>query len=258
MRFRVATLTVGVVLACVSFAARASAEGPSTVQGDADTATQTAVRAGSFLPLTLAPTVGNTAATVTGYGGYDSSRPSAVSGAIAEVRLWGPLALRGGTEYARDARFRPNIGVRAQLLHQSRHAFDASIGVFYRAEGFTEPEGEIETVVSVGRRLGDAMLIGNVAYGQDPEGNERDGELRLAIFGAPERWLLGVEGRARFAIGPQHTTTVEPAFDSIIGASALFRLGSLVVLAEAGPALVHLASQTRIGWTAIAGLGAAL
>ena len=39
----------------------------------------------------------------------------------------------------------------------------------YRAEGFNEPEGEIETVLSVGRRVGRTMLIGNVAYGQDPK-----------------------------------------------------------------------------------------
>jgi len=253
----IAVLTGG-ILVCLSFHARAGEEVPSMVQGDSDSATQAAVRAGAFLPLTLAPSVGGTAATVVGYGGYDSSRPAAVSSAIAEVALWGPLALRAGSEYGSDSRFRPTIGLRAQLLQQSRHAIDGSISVFYRAEGFNEPEGEIETFVSIGRRFGDSTLIGNIVYGQDPEGNERDGEVRLAAFHTRNRWLLGVEGRARFAIGAQHTAKVEPAFDSVVGAVTMLRLGPLAALAEAGPAVLNLANQTRVGWTAIAGLGAAL
>ena len=97
------------------------------------------------------------------------------------MRVWGPFAIRGGAEYSNVRKeARPTIGGRVQLLRQERHGVDGSLSVFYRPEGFTEPEGEIETFVSLGRRFDRISVLGNLVYGQDPEGNERDGELRFA------------------------------------------------------------------------------
>ena len=47
---------------------------------------------GHYLPLTLAPTVGGSAAVAAGYGGYDSARGTAAMISYAEVRVWGPIA----------------------------------------------------------------------------------------------------------------------------------------------------------------------
>src|SRR6185369_15996622 len=120
---------------------------------------------------TLAPRVGATAALAVGFAGYDGARSSPIGGATAEVRIWGPFALRGGAEYSTDRRAaRPTIGGRVQVLRQARHGVDGSLSVFYRPEGFTEPEGEIETFVSLGRRFNRLAVLGNLVYGQDPEG----------------------------------------------------------------------------------------
>ncbi len=59
---------------------------------------------------------------------------------------------------------------------------DGAVAVLYKAEGFNEPEGEIELVLSAGKRLGRTMLLANLAYGQDPEARERDGEVRAAAL----------------------------------------------------------------------------
>src|SRR5262245_11512908 len=134
---------------------------------------RTAVRDGALLPSTLAPRVGATAAIAYGFAGYDGARSSAIGGATAEVRVWGPFALRGGAEYSTERKeARPAIGGRVQLLRQERHGIDGSFSVFYRPEGFTEPEGEIESFVSLGRSFERISVLGNLVYGQGAEGKE--------------------------------------------------------------------------------------
>jgi hypothetical protein len=99
----------------------------------------------------------------------------------------------GGAAYSNaSSRMRPNIGARVQLLRQDAHSIDGALGVSFKTEDFTEPEGEIEVATSIGRQLGPVYLMGNLPYGQDPEGNERDGELRAALFGRRGRFPSGV------------------------------------------------------------------
>src|SRR4051812_38343912 len=109
--------------------------------------------AGTFLPLTHAPALGS-AASAAGAGGYDSARGTALLEAFAEARLWGPIAARAGAVYTSgDQRLRPSVGGRVQLLREGEHGADASVGVFYRPEGLTEPEGELEAVLAGARHL---------------------------------------------------------------------------------------------------------
>jgi hypothetical protein len=217
-----------------------------------------AAREGLFLPSTLAANVGVVPAFVSAYSGYDGARRALVASATAEIRLWGPVALRGGSEYSANGnRPRPTVGLRGQLLHQQIHGIDGTASVFYRAEGFTEPEGEIETVLSFGRRFDRTALFGNLVYGQDPEGNERDGEIRLALLRSYSRWTIGIDSRLRIAIGPQHTrqTVAEPSFDMLAGPVATVALGPMAVFAEAGPSLIKVANQISVGVAGVGGVG---
>jgi hypothetical protein len=217
-----------------------------------------AVRGGALLPSTLAPRVGAVGAIAFGFAGYDGARSSPVGSATAEARIWGPFALRGGAEYS-DVRkqLRPTIGGRVQLLRQERHGIDGSLGVFYRPEGFTEPEGEIESFISLGHRFDRFAILGNLVYGQDPEGNERDGELRFAALVAAGRWTFGLDSRARFALGTQRSATAqaEPKFDLLAGPTAGAVVGPLAFFAEAGPSVVRLTGNTSTGLAALAGVG---
>jgi hypothetical protein len=218
----------------------------------------TAVRDGALLPSTLAPRVGATGALAFGFGGYDGARSAPIGSATAEVRVWGPFAIRGGAEYSSIRREpRPTIGGRVQLLHQAKHGVDGSLSVFYRPEGFTEPEGEIETFVSVGRRFERVSVFGNLVYGQDPEGNERDGEVRFASLYAVGRWAFGLDSRLRFAIGTQRSAMAmaEPKFDLLAGPLAAATVGPVAFFAQAGPSVLRVTNSTSTGVAALAGVG---
>jgi hypothetical protein len=218
----------------------------------------TAVREGALLPATLAPRVGAQGAIAFGFAGYDGARSSPIGGATAEVRIWGPFAIRGGAEYSTDRRAaRPTIGGRVQFLRQDRHGIDGSLSIFYRPEGFTEPEGEIETFVSVGRRFERVSVMGNLVYGQDPEGNERDAELRFASLYGVGRWSLGLDSRVRFAIGTQKSANAqaEPKFDLLAGPLAAATVGPIALFAQAGPSVLKITGATSVGVAALGGLG---
>jgi hypothetical protein len=218
---------------------------------------------GLFLPTTLAPRVGSNAAFGSALAGYDGARGKPLVGLTAEVRLLGPVALRAEVAYAGEGGggARPSVGLRAQLLRQAAHGVDGALSVFYRPEGFTEPEGEIETFASLARRFERVSIVGNLVYGQDPEGNERDGEVRAALLhhGLGPRLLLGFDSRVRFAIGAQHVAAskAEPRFDLLAGPIATVVAGPVALFAEAGPSLLKLGAETQKGVVALGGVGTA-
>jgi len=216
---------------------------------------------GAFLPQTLAARVGSVPVFAYGSGGYDSSRRGPLIDSAVEAHVWGPFALRFQAAYSNDTdRMRPSVAGRVQLLKQERHGVDGAVTVFFKTEGFTEAEGEIETVASIARRFQWITLLGGLAYGQDPEGNERDGEVRAAAF-HQGRWLMvGLDSRVRFALGTQHgrAATTEPVFDFMGGPVATVAAGPVAIFAHAGPTAFELAnSSARVGVAALAGLGAA-
>jgi hypothetical protein len=221
----------------------------------------TAAADGAFLPQTLSARIGRVPVFAFGSGGYDSSRTGPLADSAVEVEIWGPFAIRAQTTYSNDtARMRPSIAGRVQLLRQERHGVDGALTVFFKTEGFTETEGEIETFASVGHRFENLSLIGNLVYGQDPEGNERDGEVRAAAFHQTGRFVLGLDSRVRFAIGTQHgrAATTEPKFDFVGGPVATVAAGPIGVFAEVGPSAFQLAGNPlRAGVVVVAGLGAA-
>jgi hypothetical protein len=223
--------------------------------------TTRAVEEGAFLPMTLAPRVGSTAGFAAGFAGYDSAAKSGRFESLAEVHLWGPLSLRGGAAYsAASDRMRPNIGARLQLLRQEAHGLDGAVAVFYKAEGFNEPEGEIETVLSAGARFGATAVAANLTYGQDPEGNERDGEVRAAVFRCWRALSVGLDARGRFALGEQGiaATLREPHLDASALPFASVVTGPVALFAEAGVSALRFANaDLAVGVTALGGVGAA-
>jgi hypothetical protein len=246
-----------VALLVPSLAAAQEAEVEHEIVPPADVTT--VARSGAFLASTLSPQVGAVPALVSGYGGYDTAHKTAIGTVVTEVRLWGPIAIRGGVEYSPIRNQpRPTIGGRVQLLRQERHGVDGAVSVFYRPEGFTEPEGEIETYASIGRRFDRVTLLGNLVYGQDPEGNERDGEVRVGSLYSAGRFTLGLDGRFRFALGTQRGTmaAAEPKVDLLAGPVAMATVGPFLLFAEAGPSLLKVTGATSVGVAGLGGVGA--
>jgi hypothetical protein len=220
-------------------------------------ATRNSAGTGAFLPFTLAATVEKQAAVGSAIGGYDGAHGAGVFEAAAEVRVWGPVALRGGAVYASTSdRLRPSLGARVQALRESRHGVDGAVGVAYRPEGFTEPEGELEAVFSLGSHLGATYLLGNLAYGQDPEGNERDGEVRLAALHPVGPLFLGGDARARFDLGSAAAKN-EARLDAVVGPMASVVVGPVSLLVQGGASALKLrGAPTRIGALVLGGVGA--
>lgn len=218
---------------------------------------------GGYLPLSLSPRVEASRVLAAGFGGYDSAKKSAAMRSFAEARVYRTLALRIGARLAEGSqRVRPSVGARAQLLSEQEHGVALGVALFYQAEGFTEPEGEIETTLSVGRRFGRVLLLGSLSYGQDPEGNERDGEVSVAGLARLAPWAhLGLDGRGRFDLGSNRAKlalTNEPTFDVDAGPVLQLALGPLALSAHAGVSVFErVDEQTQLGLVALAGLGTA-
>jgi hypothetical protein len=179
---------------------------------------------------------------IIGAGGYDTASSAPVFDSAAEAKLLRPLVLRVGVDYSGDQRrMRPSVGARLQLLRQEAHGVDASLTSLFKTEGFDETEGEIETTFAIGRRFESVYALANAAYGQDPEGNERDAELRLAGYHGQGRLVWGIEARGRSAIGQQHamSSATEPRLDATVWPLALVSFGSLAFFGEAGPSAVR-------------------
>jgi hypothetical protein len=216
---------------------------------------ETSASQGRFLSLTHAATVGPQPAFAAASGGYDGARSAALFEATVEARVWGPIALRGAAVYSPDLkRVRPSFGIRAQVLKEGVHGLDGTIGAFYRPEGLTEAEGEIEAVLASGLHVGRTYLLGNLVYGQDPEGNERDGEVRLgAVRPVLSRLLLGLDGRLRFSLGDVGGRG-EPKLDAMVGPVATIPIGPVAVLVQGGGSMVKFAT-VKVGPFVSAGLG---
>ncbi len=246
-------------LLCAQEREQASREAPTWTE-----AVQRSVQAGSYLPLSLAPDVGATTAHAAAQAGYDGARDAAILRSFAQATVYGPLALRLAVASSNAGRLAPSVGGRVQLLKQPAQGVDFAASVFYKAEGFTELEGEIEGVLSVARRFDAWLLLSTLAYGQDPEGRERDAEITLACLLKLSRIAyLGVDMRGRFGLGSEEEEAEaeradEPVSDLQAGPVLNLTLGPLVLSAQGGVSAVRREDETtRVGLIAAAGLGSA-
>jgi hypothetical protein len=109
----------------------------------------------------------------------------------------------------------------------------ATAYVLYKAEGFSEPEGEIEAALALAR----GPLAGSVTYGQDVDAKNRDVEGALAARGEVAHNLFaGALARYRDALG---TTGEALARDGFGGATATLVVDRLAFTAMAGVAGVQ-------------------
>jgi hypothetical protein len=249
-----ATICIG---ACLSFAPPCLAQSlDETVERRVSTID--AASAGETSVIAWSAAIVPEHALVTTSGGYDTARSSALFDTTTEVRVWGPIALRASATFSEDTqRMRPSLGLRWQFQRQHGSGIDGSVSSVFKTEGFDETEGEIETTLAIGHRFDRWYLLGNVAYGQDPEGRERDGEVRFSLLRSSAKATVGFEARARSAIGAQTApnSSIEPRADMVDGVLLLVPVGPVVAFAEAGPDVVKLpASNARWGVASVCGV----
>jgi hypothetical protein len=219
------------------------------------------VAAGALLPMTIAPRVDAQRATVVVASGYDNARRAATLVSTADLHVVGPLALRVGLTYlpsGGEQAFQPHIGLRVQVLRQERHGVDAAAGLFYRRERYTPDEGLVQVMAAVSRRSDRAGVFLNVAYGQDPEGDDRDGEVRAAaLFSATSSVQVGLDGRVRvdlYSHDMRRAARGETNLDFAVGPLACVTLGRWALIGQAGVSGVR-ADSLRLGPIVTLGAG---
>jgi hypothetical protein len=109
--------------------------------------------------------------------------------------------------------------------------------------------------------VGRTGLFANLVYGQDLEGDDHEGEVRLAALHSMTRALqLGVESRARFKLGStdakRRDQPVE-SFDAFLAPTLSYAVGPVALFTQVGPAAVH-TTRMHAGLVAMVGVGGAL
>jgi hypothetical protein len=251
------------LVAIVSLSTHARAATPDTAEQPPEGRAARSAEAGMFLPYTMAPRTDSQRAFAFVLGGYDSPREHGQLEGTADLTVWGPLAVRIGVLYGQTSdQLRPSAGLRVQALSQASQGVDLSLGAFYRPEGFTEMEGEVEFVAAVARTFGHLGMFANLVYGQDPEGAERDAELRLAgLYAFDARFFGGIDSRLRFDLGEEEgklRSEGEAEFDLVAGPTVMYALGEVALIAQVGVSGVGFEQSPRWGVVALGGLGGSL
>ena len=165
--------------------------------------TKAALSPTRFLPGVVMADAGAARVSGLAWGGYDGATETALMGATAEARLSSRFVIGAGAVYApaafdQPAAVRPSVVLRFQILEQRSRGFDAGVAVAYREDRFVGEEGFIQGTFATAYQGDRSTWLGNLSYGQDGEGDDFEGELRLAALRRlGEDVNLGVDGRFR-------------------------------------------------------------
>jgi hypothetical protein len=215
-----------------------------------------------FLATTSSAVVGTAADVTTAFGGYDGAARTPTFGASTEVRVARRLSLVAGMAYgnsgAADVGLRPQLGARVQLLGQDASGVDATLGFLFREDRFAAEDGLFQGSLALGRRFGETSALLNVVYGQDGEGDDHEGEVRIAALRHIRGGLhLGLEGRYMHAIDstdPHRMALGTPSMEAMAGPLIAYMIGRWAFIAEAGVASRR-TTRLDTGVTTAGGIG---
>jgi len=216
----------------------------------------------NLLPEAVAARVNDDRVTATTWAGYDGGKRSPLLTATVEARVVGRLVFVAGAGYTANVPgapgFRPQVGLRAQLLDQSRHGVDGAVALMYRQDQFTEEGGFFQGALALQRQMGRLLLVANLLYGQDGEGDDRYGEARLApLVDLRHGFRVGLDARYRHDLwsdDPRGASRDRPVSELVAAPTASFTHGTWIVMAEAGFSSVSMPA-TQNGVIALAGIG---
>jgi hypothetical protein len=251
-------VSIFVVVIGSLFAGRASAQDLVAPEAEV-TSSREATR---FLAGTASAVVAASPATTAAFGGWDGAARTPVFSIGTEIRVFRRVALVAGVGYgsaaASDAGLRPQLGVRVQLLTQPASGLDASAGFTFRQDRFTSEDGMFQGALALGRSFGETTAVLNVVYAQDGEGDDHEGEVRLAGVRRVRGGLhVGVEGRYMHSIDstdPHRAALGTPSMEAMAGPLVEYLAGSWVLLAEAGVS-GRQTSRVDVGVTTLGGVG---
>jgi hypothetical protein len=200
--------------------------------------------------------------TAVAFSGYDGARRGMIVRSFLDANIYGPLDLRAGVSYLPNGvenAAKPHAGLRVRALNQDKHHVDLAFGLFYRLERFTEDEGMVQALVALGTRIDKAGLFANLTYGQDPEGDDREGEVMFAfLYELLPALQLGFETRLRIDLAsddPRRAARKASDFDGTLTPTLSYSLGPIAPLAHVGASTMH-TNSWHIGAVGTGGLAA--
>ena len=131
-------------------------------------------------------------------------------------------------------------------------------------------EGMIKGAVFLSRRWGRVSLFGNIAYSQDPEGDDHRGEVTMgSLVAIIPSFTAGIDARARslvFSSDEKHDGLTEPVIDFLVGPLVHYLVGPVALTGQVGMSTVvsetHGAAQsqksTKVGPFGLLSAGLAL
>jgi hypothetical protein len=158
---------------------------------------------------------------VTTEAGYDGAQQRAEATGLVEARLVSRLSVFTAVTYGEESTgaSRPAIGAAFQITDPRTTVLGARISTAYKPEGFSEPEGELETIAVLSHLFARDVARAFVAYGRDPDGRESDVEAGAGfLHRVDDNWIAGVTTRYRYAIALKDPTG--PKWDFIGGGVA--------------------------------------
>lgn len=192
-------------------------------------------------------------------GGWEGGDRRAEVAATVEATILSRASVFATAQFGGvEDRSRPALGAAFQVIDPRKSANGARISVAFKPEGFTEPEGEIESVLVLSRRFAGDAVRAMLAYGQDPEGRESDAEAGGSyIHRLTGSFELGATSRYRHAIKVK--TTAEPRWDLIGGAVGGYVQGSSRVELMLGvESIAYTPDPAKTGLLALVSVGTEL
>jgi hypothetical protein len=224
-----------VVVACTLAATAAQAETFDAEERQIEARSR--VEAGAGLTLADAVPAGNGAVVTS--ASWDAARRDLVGLVGAEVALAEHVYLVGGANHEALGTWRPYVGAKVAITD------DVAGSVVYKSEGFTEPEGEVEARLVAGHRVAGAYVLGNLIYGQDADGKERDVEAVAAVLRTlGSSVVASAETRARFALAS--TRDLRGPWDVYGDLGAAYPVGRYAARVAAGVSVVG-GSRAAVG-----------
>ena len=191
-------------------------------------------------------------------GGWDGAAHRAEVDATVEATVFDRASVFATAQLGGvSTTARPAIGAAYQLVDPRTGTTGARVSVAYKPEGFTEPEGELESVLVLSQRFGGDVVRARLAYGQDPEGRESDAELGGSYLNRVGNVELGVTSRYRHAIKVK--TLAEPRWDLISGVVGAYLRGrSRIELLVGVDALAYGTDPAQTGVVGLVSVGTEL
>ena len=180
--------------------------------------------------------------------GYDGAQQRAEATALVEATLFWRVSAFAAVTYGEETTgaSRPAIGAAVQIIDPRTSPVGVRVSSAYKPEGFSEPEGELETIIVLSHMFDRNVARVFGAFGTDPDGNESDVEAGAGyLHRVTNNIVVGATTRYRYAIAVKNNTG--PRWDFIGGGVGDYAFGRWRLEVLLGGGATHVIGESVSG-----------